>query len=91
MAKPVREFLAESPEKASRSKHLSKILDFITRNVFKTVGRFGVTILPSKQSPQALKKRREKWKPSFLLLYNAPQNFQRRCCASLKIPAAMEL
>lgn len=83
MAGPVREFLAESPEKAPRSKHLSKILDFMTQRVFKPIGRFGRVILLNRQSPQTLKKRREKMKPTFLLLHASSKNVQRRYCAYL--------
>lgn len=78
MASSVDEFLAESPKSASRSKSLAKILDFMTQKVFKPIGKFGLSIIPSKQSPQTLKKRRDKMKPSFMLLHSASARIQNR-------------
>ena len=78
MADSVDDFLAESPKNASRSKSLSKILDFMAQKVFKPIGRFGRAVALSKQSPQFLKKRRDKMKPSFMLLHNSSPKVQRQ-------------
>jgi len=83
LAGSVKDFLAEKPEKAPRSKHLSKILDFLTQKVFKPIGRFGRVILPKDQSPQLIRKRRNKMKPSLLLLHAAPKNIQEDYYACL--------
>ena len=78
MADSVDDFLAESPKNAPRSKSLSKILDFMTQKVFRPIGKFGRAIAPAKQSPQTLKKRRDKMKPSLMLLYASSKQVQRR-------------
>ena len=78
IAGPVRDFLAETPEKAPRSKHLSKILDFMTRKVFKPMGAFGRAIPTNKQSPQMLKRRRERMEPPFMLLHTSSKRIQGR-------------
>ena len=84
MADSVDNFLAEPPEKAARSKSLSKILDFMTQKVFKPIGKFGRTISPSKLSPQAQKKRRDKMKPSFLVLHRSSKIVQARYQRALR-------
>ena len=78
MAENMDDFLAESTQNAPRSKSLSKILDFMAQKVFKPIGRFGRVILPNTQSPQNLKRRREKMKPSLLLLHRSPEKVRRR-------------
>ncbi len=78
MADSVDDFLAESDKNASRSKSLSKILDFMTQKVFHPIGKLGRPIPLNKQSPQTLKKRREKMKPSFMALHSSPMRLQRR-------------
>jgi hypothetical protein len=86
MADSVDEFLAEPTERASHSKSLSKILDFLTKKVFKPIGKFGRPIPLNKQSPQIQKKRRDKMKPSFMLFHESPEGVKRRIRRSLDTP-----
>lgn len=78
MVTSVDDFLSETPKSAPRSKSLSQILDFMTQKVFKPMGHFGSHIPANKQSPQALKRRRKKMEPSFMLLHSSSEKIQRR-------------
>ena len=77
MEKSVDEFLAESKADAPTSKSLYKILDYMTEKVFKPIGKI-------KKSVQNLKRRREKMKPSFLLLHDCGERVQKKYRAYLK-------
>ena len=77
MSKSMDDFLAESQKTAPTSKSLYKILDYMTEKVFKPIGKI-------KKSVQNLKKRREKMKPSLLLLHDSPERVQQRYRGYLK-------
>ncbi len=78
MADSVDDFLEESDKNAPRSKSLSKILDFMAQKVFQPIGKFGRPIPLHKQSPQTLKRRREKMRPSFMALHSSSVRVQKR-------------
>lgn len=71
------DFLAESSKTAPTSKSLYKILDYMTEKVFKPIGKI-------KKSVQNLKRRREKMKPSLLLLHDSSERVQLKYRAYLK-------
>lgn len=77
LSKSMDDFLAESPKTAPTSKSLYKILDYMTEKVFKPIGKI-------KKSVQSLKRRREKMKPSLLLLHDSSERVQQKYRGYLK-------
>lgn len=77
MSESMDDFLGESKKSAPTSKSLYKILDYMTEKVFKPIGKI-------RKSVKNLKARREKMKPSFLLLHDSSERVQQKYRGYLK-------